>query len=95
MFCILGPEMGLGDPQVAGRTLRSRFSSSKLKDSMQGDHERPSQNHSRGHRTLGSLFSSNYDSVKSSVKRATSVRVTKRERKITRAQDIFPGYPER
>ncbi|KAJ4424701.1 hypothetical protein N0V82_000629 [Gnomoniopsis sp. IMI 355080] len=94
MFCILGPEMGLGDPQLAGRTLRSRFSSSKLKDSMQVNQENPSPDRSRGHRTLGSLISYNYGSVKSSVKRATSVRVTKRERKITKAQDIFPSYQE-
>lgn len=95
MFCILGPEMGLGDPQLAGRTLRSRFSSNRLKDSMQAIHERPDQDRPWARGTLSSIFSSNYGSVKSSMKRATSVRVTKRERRITKAQDIFPSNLER
>ncbi|KAJ4391239.1 hypothetical protein N0V93_004856 [Gnomoniopsis smithogilvyi] len=94
MFCILGPEMGLGDPQLAGRTLRSRFSSNKLKDSTQAAHERPGLERPDMRRNLSSIFSSNYDSIKSSVKRATSVRVTKRERRITKAQDIFPRDTE-
>lgn len=92
MLWILGPEMGFGNHQTARRTLRSRFSSNKLKEQIQPIH--PSPDHPK-HWTLGSIFSTNYDSVKSSVKRATSVRVTKRERKIVRAQDIFPSDLER
>lgn len=92
MFCILGPEMSLGDPQFAGRSLRSRFSSNKLKDSIQCIPQKRDQS---GHRSLGSIISSNCDSVRSSVRRATSVRVTKRERKIVRAHDIFSSNSDR
>lgn len=94
MFCILGPEMVLGEPLQAPRK-RQLFDGAgrKAKKIRWKLPERPGD---VGHHTLGSVFSGlSYSSVKSSVTaRAASVKITKRERKVPmRAQDIFTHSP--
>lgn len=87
-LCILGPEMGIGDHTPAFRGLRSKLSINRLRKTAPVD--KPSSDQP-AHRTWSAIVSSGYGSVKSSMRRAASVRVTKRERHITRAHEIFQG----
>lgn len=91
MLCILAPEMALGKPRVESQK-RAFFDSLKL-DGTRFKKSKPELAQTARDvksRTLGSMLSVlSYDSVKTSVTRAASVRVTKREKKTVRAQDIF------
>lgn len=92
MFCILAPEMGLGDPLRAPRK-RQLFDDpgGKTKKIRWKLPEKPT---GAKHHTLASVFSGlGYSSVKSSVARAATVKVTKKERRVMRAQDIFTHDP--
>ncbi|CAN8097323.1 unnamed protein product [Discula destructiva] len=82
----MGPEMGSDDLKPAKRGLRSRLSVNKLKRPISDD---PPEENRPAHRTWSAFIASNYGSVKTSVKRVASVKVTKWERHTTRAQDIF------
>lgn len=95
-FCVLGPEMALGDPpSPAPRDLTGTTCNSPEMGSLQR-WKRTMLPKLSGvkQRGLGSVFSGlSYNSFKSSMKRGASVKVTRRERKIVRAQDIFADEP--
>lgn len=89
MFCILAPEMALGEPMPAPRRWELPFNKPKSETKRMRSRLPPRPSGVK-HLTLGSVFSGfNYHSVKSSIAKPASVKITRRERKMMRAQDIF------
>lgn len=90
MFCILAPEMAVGEALPAPRRWELPFNKPRAETKRMKSRLPPRPSGGK-HLTLGSVFSGfNYRSVKSSViAKPASVRITRRERKMMRAQDIF------
>lgn len=91
---MLGPEMTLGGTASVTRGFLGRLDGytkrlKRIKSAL------PQKSDESRHGTVGSRFPFKYDSVKSSILGNQSVRITRRERKVVRAQDIFKDPPER
>lgn len=85
--------MALGDPLHAPRK-RQLFDNTPGGKTKKIRWKLPERPGDVKHHTLGSVFSGlSYNSVKSSVARAASVKVTRREKRVMRAQDIFAHDP--